>query len=98
LSADELLRQLMHVIICYESIGIRIYGLVMDAGGNNARLAKLLRPGERLGEAAWLASNSVKFRNPYSPSRFAMVWFCTPTIRKQTGTICYTRSSMAPAS
>ena len=43
LTGDTLLRRFDYVTLCCESIGAHVYGLVMDAGGNNAKFASRLR-------------------------------------------------------
>ena len=43
LTGDTLLRQFDYVTLCCESIGSKVYGLVLDAGGNNAKFTRRLR-------------------------------------------------------
>jgi hypothetical protein len=57
-------------------IGIEIYGITSDAGGNNSRLFNLLRNGKRLGHVHWVDNGSVSFRHPCSDHQVAM-WFCS---------------------
>jgi hypothetical protein len=64
LDADELLRQFMHVITCYEMIGVWILGNCMDAGGGNAGLCTLLRGGIDVHpHDTWLDESLVTFPN-----------------------------------
>jgi hypothetical protein len=78
LSGDELLRQVKQVIFGYEIIGVRIYGIVCDGGGNNARLFKLLRSGNEPTEGeSWLKEEHVSFLNPADPTRRIAMFHCT---------------------
>ncbi len=76
LSGDELIWQFIHVVCCYESVGVQIFGFESDAGGQNARLLHYLRCGKALGEESWLTENDVLIANPADPSRQIAIWYC----------------------
>jgi len=77
LTGDELLRQFVHVVSCYEAIGVRILGCVSDAGGQNSRLFSYLRCFRPIDEGSWLSDDSILIQNPAVPSRNIALWFCT---------------------
>ena len=43
LDGNELIRQMMLVVMAYEFIGVKIFGIVSDAGGGNTKMFKLLQ-------------------------------------------------------
>ena len=70
LTCDTLHRQFDHVTLCCESIGLMVYGLVMDAGGNNAKFASRLRNGKTfLDEATWIKEEMYYTKNIFDPER-----------------------------
>jgi hypothetical protein len=78
LSSSELLRQFNHVVTCYELSGVKILGLVLDAGGPNAGLLKLLRKGEKV-EGSWPSKSCLHSSNPTRVPRSKLMrlcWFC----------------------
>jgi len=77
LTGDELLRQFVHVVSCYEAIGVRILGCVSDAGGQNSRLFNYLHCFRPINEGSWLSDATILVQNPAVPSRNIAVWFCT---------------------
>jgi len=77
LTGDELLHQFMHMVLCYESIGIRILGCVCDAGGKNSRLFTSLRCLSSIDDnASQLLDDCFLIRNPAFPSWKIALWFC----------------------
>jgi hypothetical protein len=67
-----------------ETIGCLVMGMVCDAGGNNARLFKLLRmsgtgafPNE-----AWVGDDAVRCVNPFDTSRYIYLMFCATHVLK----------------
>jgi hypothetical protein len=76
LSSSELLRQLNHVVTCYELSGVKILGLVLDAGEPNAGLLKLLRNGERV-EGSWPSESCLFSVNPMDPDRRIYHFHCS---------------------
>jgi hypothetical protein len=48
LTGDAILRQMIHVISCYDMINVEIHGICSDAGGGNARLFTLLTRGSKV--------------------------------------------------
>jgi hypothetical protein len=79
LDGNELLSQMTHVVCGYEKIGVKIYGIVCDAGGSNRGLFKLLRDGLKLVlfGVERVAPGYVKFINPYDPSRDIAIFNCS---------------------
>jgi hypothetical protein len=75
LTADKIIRQLLHVITMLYAIKVDVCGINMDAGGCNHRLALLLTKSTRLPLKAWLESESVKFQHPCANHQIA-VFFC----------------------
>lgn len=75
-SADVVMQQVFHCIMCCELVGSRVFGLVCDAGGSFQRLFRYLRKKERLPEEAWLPIESVTFQNPFDPSRLIALFHC----------------------
>jgi len=77
LMGDELMHQFMHVVSCYEAIGIWILGCICDAGGQNSHLFNYLHCLAHLSNDSWLPDECVLVRNPAVPSQNIAVWFCT---------------------
>ncbi|EJK74435.1 hypothetical protein THAOC_03886, partial [Thalassiosira oceanica] len=82
LSGDELLDQFHEVLIRCEKANCRVLGMTSDAGGNNARLFRLLRGDTTVPEGGWLGIEFVSFKNPYKisrdePDRFVHCFFCS---------------------
>ena len=76
LDANELLRQMMEVILAYETCGIKVFGIVSDAGGGNEGFFKILTQNiARVGP--WSDIGAVRFRNPVDSSRFVYIWSCS---------------------
>jgi hypothetical protein len=78
LDGNDMLHQLIHVILSYELIGVKILGLVSDAGGNNAGLIRLLRSGQRFSNNHPETNAALmSFSNPFDPSRRIAIWLCS---------------------
>jgi hypothetical protein len=79
LDGNELLSQMIHVVCGYEKIGIKIFGLLYDAGGSNRGLFKLLRDGVMhvLTGTEQIPSDYLTFVNPYDPSRRIAFFNCS---------------------
>ena len=85
LTGDTLLRQFDYVAMCCESIGSKVYGLVLDAGGNNSKFARLLRNNQSLDEqATWVDEELCYTKNMFDPSRRIYFWFCMTHLNKAT--------------
>ena len=69
LKGEELLYQFRQVVMRCESVGARVLGMVCDAGGNNARLYKLLAGATSLPKTGWIPSKCVRIVNPWDTSR-----------------------------
>ena len=78
LNGNELLMQCDQIVMRLEMIGVRVLGLVSDAGSINSRLFRLLRT--RLdvsSEGAWLPADRIRTPNVYDPTRFIYLFHCT---------------------
>jgi len=83
LTGGTLLRQFDHVTVCCESIGSKVYGLVLDAGGNNAKFTSRLRDDKKLDdEATWIDEELCYTPNPVDPTRRIYTWFCMTHLLK----------------
>ena len=71
LDGNELMYQLFHVQSMLNNVGIDILMLSMDAGGNNTRLAHMLRHEARFGEKVWLGDNEnlISYSDPTADHR-----------------------------
>jgi len=77
LTSETLMNQFQHVTLCCEAIGSKVYGLVMDAGGNNAKFASRLRDEKRFDDTTtWIDEDLCYVKNFDDPSRRIYVWFC----------------------
>ena len=77
LKGEELLGQFRQVVMRCESVGARVLAMVCDAGGNNARLYKLLTGAMALPETGWLPSKYVRTVNPWDTSRYIYTSHCS---------------------
>ena len=60
-----------------------VYGLVMDAGGNNAKFASRLRNGKTFSdEATWIEQEMCYTKNIFDPERRIYIWFCMTHLLK----------------
>jgi hypothetical protein len=76
ITKDELLRQFMHVVTCYEMSGVKVMGIVPDAGGPNSGLLKLLRKDEKV-EGNWPSTACLSLVNHMSLERRISIWHCS---------------------
>jgi hypothetical protein len=83
LTGDTILRQFDYVTLCCESIGAFVYGLVMDAGGNNAKFASRLHDDLKYSEEAeWIDEEFCYTKNIWDPNRRIYFWFCMTHLLK----------------
>jgi len=83
LTGDTLLNQFDYVTLCCESIGSKVYGLVLDAGGNNAKFTRRLRNDVTFAdEATWIDDDLCHTKNIFDPSRRIYFWFCMTHLLK----------------
>eukprot|EP00984_Skeletonema_dohrnii_P030078 scaffold21210_cov78-Skeletonema_dohrnii-CCMP3373.AAC.1 len=82
LTAKTLNKQLRHVLLLCESIGLRVSGLCFDAGGNNSKLLSDLHGGKRIGQSAWLRDEECYIEHPHYPTRRIYIWFCSTHVLK----------------
>ena len=75
LTADKVIRQLLHVITMLYAIKVDVCGINMDTGGCNYRVAMLLTKSTKLTLKAWLDSENVEFAHPCADHPIA-VYFC----------------------
>ena len=76
ITKDELLRQFMHVVTCYEMSGVKVMGIVPDAGGPNSGLLKLLRKDEKV-EGNWPNTACLSLVNHMCLERCISTWHCS---------------------
>ena len=77
LSGEELIEQFSQVVLRLETIGARVLGMASDAGGNNARLYKLLLCQLSVSEEGWLPPKDVRTPNPWDPTRYIYLFHCS---------------------
>ena len=66
------------VVMQCETVGSRFLGFVCDAGGNNARLMKLLREKINIQGVGWLPLEVVQTVNPLDPAnRYIYLFHCS---------------------
>ena len=75
LSGDTLLCQFDQVTKSCEIIGSRVYGLVMDTGGNHATFVSRLCHEKILLDASWLSDDICYIKNLHNPIRKIYFWF-----------------------
>ena len=56
------MKQLSNILSMMNIIEVKMLVFVSDAGGNNARLNKLLRNGKEIGNRLWLEDEDVTFK------------------------------------
>ena len=79
LNGEEILRQFLHVVRCLEFfVGAMIFGVVMDAGGSNARFMSLACKGEKEDICGYrLTEKVVSLPNPCLPKHQLALCTCT---------------------
>ena len=77
LKGEDLLQQFHQVVMRCKTVGVRVLGMVCDAGGNNARLYKLLAGHSSLPEGGWLELEYVQVKNPWDIERCICVFYCS---------------------
>ena len=83
LTGDTLLNQFDNVTLCCESIGSKVYGLVLDAGGNNAKFTRRLRNDSNFAnDATWIDEELCYTKNIFDPDRRIYFWFCATHLIK----------------
>ena len=76
LDGNELIRQYIDVVSCYELIGIKIYGMVSDGGGGNTKFFKLISEYQPL-QGIWINEKCLRTLNPVDPCRYIYIWSCS---------------------
>lgn len=77
LNGATLLRQFDHVTVSCESIGSKVRGLVLDAGGGNNKFTCLLRDNAKFNDDVyWLDEDFCYTCNVFDPKRRIYFWFC----------------------
>ena len=69
LDGNELIRQYIDVVSCYELIGIKIYGMVSDGGGGNTKFFKLISEYQPL-QGIWINEKCLRTLNRVDPTRY----------------------------
>ena len=75
LTANQLARQIIHVIVMLYTININIYAITTDAGGSNHGLVSALKSKNTIKNNAWLQDQDVEFKHPCCNHQIAM-YFC----------------------
>ena len=65
----------MQVVLSYEFIGVKIFGIVSDAGGGNTKMFKLLQGYNDI-KGPWPAAECLSFTNPVDIRRSIYIWSC----------------------
>ena len=84
MSGNTLLRQFKQVVQNCEYIGSEVYGLVLDAGGKNARFVSMLHDLKKLPSSVWLDDDTCYIDNWINKSQRVYFWFCSTHIFKAT--------------
>ena len=92
LSGEVLMEQLLHTIRGLEFIGVKIYGVCLDAGGGNARAVRLLT-GQPSVDSVWPVDRDVSFKNPADPSRRVAIFHCMTHNAKAFRNVLYNSTS-----
>ena len=78
LDGNALLEQFYQIVMRCKTVGMRIIGLVCDAGGSNAKLFELLWERQVIPEGGCIPIDMVRTRNPFQPSkRFIYLFHCS---------------------
>ena len=75
LDGNELIRQMIQVVLSYEFIGVKIFGIVSDAGGGNSKMFRLLQ-GHHTIKGPWPDAKCLSFVNPVDHKRNIYIWSC----------------------
>ena len=75
LDGNELIRQMMLVVLSHEFIGVKIFGIVSDAGGGNTKMFKLLQGHNEI-KGPWPDAECLSFANPVDTRRSIYIWSC----------------------
>ena len=67
---------MIEVVVAYETCGIKIFGIVCDAGGGNEGFFKILTKYVPR-EGPWPDITAVRSKNPVDPSRYIYIWSCS---------------------
>ena len=76
LTGETLARQYNQVVRNCESISSEVYGVCLDAGGNNARFVSMVSELKRLGTNIWIDDEQCYAKNVKDPSRRIYFWYC----------------------
>ena len=75
LDGNELIRQMIQVVLSYEFIVVKIFGIVSDAGGGNSKMFRLLQ-GHHTIKGPWPDAKCLSFVNPVDRDRNIYIWSC----------------------
>ena len=83
LSEATISNQFLFVVTGLESIGCQVLGVLMDAGGCNARFVEEFFPSlKKMGYGSWLEVEDCCCTNFWSLNRKIFVWFCITHLMK----------------
>ena len=63
------------MVLSYEFIGVKIFGIVSDAGGGDTKMFKLLQ-GHNVVKGPWPDAKCLSFANPTDKYRSIYMWSC----------------------
>ena len=66
---------MLQVVLSYEFIGVKIFGIVSDAGGRNTKMFKLLQGHHEI-KGPWPSAECLSFANPVDLNRSIYIWSC----------------------
>jgi len=75
LHGNGIIWQFIHIVCCYESVGVHIFGFESDTGGQNACLFHYLQQGKALGKKLWQSDDDLLIVNAADPLHHIAVWF-----------------------
>ena len=75
LDGNELIRQMMQIVLSYEFIGVKIFGIISDTGGGNTKMFKLLES-HNIVKGPWPDTKCLSFENSIDKDRNIYIWSC----------------------
>ena len=82
LDGNELIRQMIQVVLSYEFIGVKIFGIVSDTGGGNSKMFRLLQGHHNI-KGPWPDAKCLSFVNPVIMIGIFIYGLVVHTVSKQ---------------